>query len=60
MTIKQAIEAVKAMGYNAKQSALDYVVGERDGNHQWFKVMNGCLHRRVDHHAGKFTWEVCE
>ncbi|WP_373782236.1 hypothetical protein [Jeotgalibaca porci] len=58
MNIKQAIEMVEKMGYTAKQSELDYVVGEREGMYQWFKVMNGKLHKRVDYHAGKFEWEV--
>ena len=51
---------VEKMGYTAKQSKLDYVVGHRDGKYTWFKVMNGQLHKRVDYHAGKFEWEVTE
>lgn len=60
MTIKQAIEIVTEMGYKARQEQLDYVVGERDGTYQWFKIVNGRLLKRVDVHAGKFEWEVVE
>lgn len=60
MTIKKALEIVTGMGYDAKQSGLDYVVGVRDGKHQWFKVLNGKLYKRVDVHPSFVKWEVVE
>ena len=58
MNIKQAIEMVEKMGYTAKQSELDYVVGAKDGKHQWFKVMNGRLLKKVEDRNGIVKWEV--